>query len=101
MVEIWQIISQDPQLAAPMLEHFMDLLQKLLPYEEKSDPREKGRFVRTATTVPLAVSFTIYLRRTNENGYLETFVSLDVLYVFVSVKDSCMFVCLYVFKIEL
>ncbi|KAK7500196.1 hypothetical protein BaRGS_00008419, partial [Batillaria attramentaria] len=59
VVEIWQILSQDPQLTTAMLDHFLELLQKSLPYEEKADPRDKTKFVRTATTVPLAVTFAL------------------------------------------
>ncbi|XP_076448959.1 maestro heat-like repeat-containing protein family member 1 isoform X1 [Babylonia areolata] len=59
VVEIWQILAQDAQLTAAILEHFLELLQKSLPYEEKTDPRDKTKFVRTATTVPLAVTFAL------------------------------------------
>lgn len=57
VVEIWHILAQDPQLTAAMLEHFLELLQKSLPYEEKTDSSNKTKFVRSATVVPLAVRF--------------------------------------------
>ena len=56
VVEIWQILAQDSQLTTSILEHFLELLQKSLPYEEKADPRDKTKIIRTATAVPLAVS---------------------------------------------
>ncbi|XP_025115241.1 maestro heat-like repeat-containing protein family member 1 isoform X3 [Pomacea canaliculata] len=59
VVEIWHILAQDPQLTAAMLEHFLELLQKSLPYEEKTDSSNKTKFVRSATVVPLAVTFAL------------------------------------------
>ncbi|KAK7115260.1 maestro heat-like repeat-containing protein family member 1 isoform X1 [Littorina saxatilis] len=59
VVEIWQILAQDAQLTTAILEHFLELLQKSLPYEEKADPRDKTKFTRTATAVPLAVTFAL------------------------------------------
>lgn len=56
VVEIWQILAQDAPLTTAILEHFLELLQKSLPYEEKTDPRDKTKVTRTATAVPLAVS---------------------------------------------
>lgn len=55
-MEIWKILSQESNLTALILEHFLELLQKSLPYEEKADPRDKEKTIKTATVVPLAVS---------------------------------------------
>lgn len=65
VVEIWQILAQDAQLTTAILEHFLELLQKSLPYEEKADPRDKTKFTRTATAVPLAVSVCVHVPKIN------------------------------------
>uniref|UniRef100_A0A2C9KZ46 Maestro heat-like repeat-containing protein family member 1 n=1 Tax=Biomphalaria glabrata TaxID=6526 RepID=A0A2C9KZ46_BIOGL len=57
VVEIWKILAQDPSLTSQTLEHFLELLLKSLPYEEKPDPRDKVKKIKTATTVPLAVTY--------------------------------------------
>ncbi|KAK6982200.1 maestro heat-like repeat-containing protein family member 1 [Biomphalaria glabrata] len=57
VVEIWKILAQDPSLTSQTLEHFLELLLKSLPYEEKPDPRDKEKKIKTATTVPLAVTY--------------------------------------------
>ncbi|KAH9515723.1 Maestro heat-like repeat-containing protein member 1 [Bulinus truncatus] len=57
VVEIWKILAQDPQLTSQTLEHFLELLLKSLPYEEKPDPRDKEKKIKTATVVPLAVTY--------------------------------------------
>ncbi|CAL1544099.1 unnamed protein product [Lymnaea stagnalis] len=59
VVEIWKILSQDANLTKSILEHFLELLQKSLPYEEKSDPRDKENTIKTATVVPLAVTYAL------------------------------------------
>lgn len=60
MVEIWKILAQDAQLTALTFEHFLELLVKSLPYDEK--PESKDKTLKTATTVPLAVSFCILVQ---------------------------------------
>ncbi|XP_046558810.1 LOW QUALITY PROTEIN: maestro heat-like repeat-containing protein family member 1 [Haliotis rubra] len=52
IVEVWHIIAQESQLTASMIDHFLDLLQKSLPYEEKPDPRDKTQLIKTATIIP-------------------------------------------------
>ncbi|XP_012944683.1 maestro heat-like repeat-containing protein family member 1 isoform X2 [Aplysia californica] len=59
VVEIWEILAQDSMLCSLMLDHFLELLVKSLPYEEKPDPRDKEKTVKTSTTVPLAVTFAL------------------------------------------
>ena len=54
MVEIWKILSKDPQVTTIILDHMLEVLQKSLPYEEK--PQEGKEPARKATQVPLAVS---------------------------------------------
>lgn len=54
VVEIWKILSQDPQITTVMLDHMLELYQKSLPYEEK--PQEGREPVRKATQVPLAIT---------------------------------------------
>ena len=53
VVEIWKILSKEPQLTTIILDHMLELLQKSLPYEEKGG--EGKETVRKATQVPLAV----------------------------------------------
>ncbi|XP_069113199.1 maestro heat-like repeat-containing protein family member 1 isoform X7 [Argopecten irradians] len=53
VVEIWQILSQDSQITASMLDHLLETLQRTLPYEERTDG---DRTVRNATVAPLAVT---------------------------------------------
>ncbi|XP_059158762.1 maestro heat-like repeat-containing protein family member 1 isoform X2 [Physella acuta] len=59
VVEIWKILSQESNLTALILDHFLELLQKSLPYEEKADPRDKEKTIKTATVVPLAVTYAL------------------------------------------
>ncbi|XP_060593728.1 maestro heat-like repeat-containing protein family member 1 [Ruditapes philippinarum] len=54
VVEIWKILSQDPQITTVMFDHMLELYQKSLPYEEK--PQEGREPVRKATQVPLAIT---------------------------------------------
>ncbi|KAK6184716.1 hypothetical protein SNE40_007128 [Patella caerulea] len=55
-VEIWKMLCQDSQLTAHILDHFLEVLQKSLPYEEKADPKDKDKTVKTATVIPLAIT---------------------------------------------
>ncbi|XP_052229832.1 maestro heat-like repeat-containing protein family member 1 isoform X3 [Dreissena polymorpha] len=55
VVEIWKILSSDPQLVAVMLDHMLELYGKSLPYEEKQ-PDDKKEPVRRATQTPLAIT---------------------------------------------
>ncbi|BFZ13379.1 hypothetical protein BsWGS_16418 [Bradybaena similaris] len=57
VVEIWKILAQDSNLTALIFEHFLELLIKSLPYEEK--PESKDKPLRTATIVPLAVTYAL------------------------------------------
>ena len=55
MVEIWQTLCQDPQITAAMITQMLEMLHKSLPYEERTNDEET---IRTATSLPMAVSFT-------------------------------------------
>jgi len=56
-VEIWKILSQDSQIVTVMLDYMLEVYQKSLPYEEKT---EEGREpIRKATQTPLAVSYLL------------------------------------------
>lgn len=54
VVEIWKIISQDAQLTTVMLDHMLELYQKSLPYEEKTQDGKEP--TRKATQIPLAIT---------------------------------------------
>ncbi|XP_041376876.1 maestro heat-like repeat-containing protein family member 1 [Gigantopelta aegis] len=56
MVAIWQILAKDSVLTENIISHFLELLLKSLPYEEKPDPRDKTQVVKSATIVPLAIT---------------------------------------------
>ncbi|OWF48217.1 Maestro heat-like repeat-containing protein family member 1 [Mizuhopecten yessoensis] len=53
VVEIWQILSQDAQIASSMIDHLLETLQRTLPYEERTDG---DRTIKNATVAPLAVT---------------------------------------------
>ncbi|XP_061166579.1 maestro heat-like repeat-containing protein family member 1 isoform X3 [Saccostrea echinata] len=53
MVEIWQTLSQDPQITTAMIDHMLEKLHKSLPYEERQNEEE---VTRTATSLPMAVT---------------------------------------------
>ena len=57
MVAVWQILAKDSALTESIISHFLELLQKSLPYEEKPDPRDRNEVVKSATVVPLAVRY--------------------------------------------
>ncbi|XP_056020899.1 maestro heat-like repeat-containing protein family member 1 isoform X2 [Ostrea edulis] len=53
MVEIWQTLSQDPQITTAMIDQMLGMLHKSLPYEERNNEEE---ITRTATSTPMAVT---------------------------------------------
>ncbi|XP_071092263.1 maestro heat-like repeat-containing protein family member 1 [Haliotis cracherodii] len=76
IVEVWHIIAQESQLTASMIDHFLELLQKSLPYEEKPDPRDKSHLLKTATVTPLAVTYAlkeIFVVEESEEQVLKNF----------------------------
>ncbi|ESO87809.1 hypothetical protein LOTGIDRAFT_234834 [Lottia gigantea] len=56
VIEIWGILSQEQSLVAHMLDYFLEVLQKSLPYEEKSKDKDTKK---TATNIPLAITCAI------------------------------------------
>ena len=49
---IWQILSQDSTLTTGLINQMLDMLQRQLPYEEKTDG---DKMTKLATKQPLAV----------------------------------------------
>jgi len=54
--ECWRVIGEDTGLLASVLTHLLELLSTRLPYEELPCTRDRGRTIRTATLMPVAVS---------------------------------------------
>ncbi|XP_064639982.1 maestro heat-like repeat-containing protein family member 1 isoform X2 [Lineus longissimus] len=54
--EIWQTIAQDGQLLQHIIDHILDMMSRTLPYEERPDPKDKKKNVKTATIPPLAAT---------------------------------------------
>ncbi|KAI0215332.1 Maestro heat-like repeat-containing protein family member 1 [Lamellibrachia satsuma] len=54
--ECWRVIGEDSSLMASVLTYMLELLSTRLPYEEIACTRDKGRTIRTATLMPIAVT---------------------------------------------
>ena len=55
-IAVWQILGQDTQLTASILDYILDTLTRSLPYEEKAG-RDKDDVTRVATLLPVTVRF--------------------------------------------
>lgn len=82
--ECWQILGHDHQLTINIMDHLLETLARILPYEEKPDPRYKDQTIRVATIQPLAVGGTmcqsVALIRSFLNvksGYLRLTISVN------------------------
>jgi hypothetical protein len=56
--EIWQTLAQDSPLLQHIIDHILDMMSRTLPYEERPDPKDKKKNMKTATITPLAVSLS-------------------------------------------
>jgi hypothetical protein len=54
--DFWHTLAKDKELLIDSFEHLLDLLTHTPPFTERDDGREKGKTVKTATPLPLAVS---------------------------------------------
>ena len=63
-IAIWNVIGQDQELSATVIDQLLEILSRSLPYEEQSEgggskgSGEGGKRTRQAMHTPLAVSFS-------------------------------------------
>lgn len=52
VVKSFQVIAKDKNLILPLINHFTDIINNKLPYDEKQDKNKK---IRTPELLPMAV----------------------------------------------
>ncbi|CAH1780505.1 unnamed protein product, partial [Owenia fusiformis] len=52
--DMWTSVAEDEALTSSLLDHILDLLSRSLPYEEKTDPRDKEKTIKTSMQLPLS-----------------------------------------------
>lgn len=54
--EFWQTLAKDKDLTQDTFDHLLDILNRLPPFTEKEDARDKKICIRTAALLPVAVT---------------------------------------------